>query len=172
MADPLLQLTITLFLSVLFAITAWHKWQDINDTASVVAKYQLLPIAWCYPIAYAVASTEALIVVLLWLAPKLASILAIILLFVYGVAIFINLHRGRTSMDCGCGGIPILLTPLLLVRNTVLIIMTLLLLAEPNARNTSWAEIIPALIYAFILVVLYHAGEQLLSNRGRHIINT
>lgn len=172
MIDPLWQLTFTLFLSLLFATTAWHKWQDMHHTATVVAKYRLIPVAWCYKAAYAVASAEVLAVLSLWVLPTLGAVLIIGLLAFYAFAIQVNLQRGRTSMDCGCGGVPIRLTPLLVVRNLVLIVLAGLLLFSTDTRVLTWVDMTMGVLVAMTLLVLYYAGEQLLSNRGQHLINT
>lgn len=171
MTDPLWQLTLTLFFTLLFATTAWHKWQDIHHTASVVAKYRLVPITWCYTAAYAVVTTEVLAVLLLWLLPTLGAVLIIALLVAYAVAIYINLQRGRTQMDCGCGGVPIRLTPLLLVRNLLLIVLAGSLLVSVDIRLLTWADKALGILTAMTFFVLYAAAEQLLSNRGQHAVS-
>lgn len=170
MTDPLLQLTLTLFFSVLFALAAWHKWQDIHHTATTVAKYRLLPVDWSYPAAYIVAGFETLVVFLIWFMPKMGVILIIALLTFYLIAIGINLKRGRLSMDCGCGGVPIRLTPLLLARNAVLIVFASLLLLAPSERIMVWTEGLVSILFALTLLALYYAGEQLLSNRGQRLL--
>ncbi len=172
MIDPLWQLTLTLFLSLLFTTTAWHKWHNIHHTATVVAKYRLVPVAWCYVTAYVVAGSEALAVIFLWILPVWGAVLVIGLLIGYALAIQINLHRGRINMDCGCGGVPIHLTPLLLVRNILLAVFASLLLLTTIPRVLTWIDVIIGVMAAATLLVLYYAGEQLLSNRSQYLIKT
>lgn len=169
--DPLWQLTLALFFALLFITTAWHKWQDMHHTASVVAKYRLVPITWCYVIAYAVATAEVLAVLLLWLIPTLGAVLIIALLMAYSVAISINLQRGRTRMDCGCGGVPIRLTPLLLVRNLLLIAFVGLLLVPVDVRLLTWVDKTLGIVTAMTFFVLYVTTEQLLSNHRQHVVS-
>lgn len=171
MIDPLWQLTITLFLSLLFATSAWHKWQDIHHTATSVATYRLVPVAWCYKVAYLIASSEILAIVWLWIYPTLGAVWVIVLLACYAVAIWINLQRGRNNMDCGCGGVPIRLTPLLIVRNGVLILVAITLLFSSELRVLTWVDSLQASLVAVTLLILYYAGEQLLSNHGKHLTN-
>lgn len=172
MIDPLWQLTVTLFLSLLFSTTAWHKWQDIHHTATSVAKYRLVPVAWCYKVTYLIASAEVLAVLLLWVYPALGAVLVIGLLACYAVAIQVNLQRERTNMDCGCGGVPIRLTPLLVIRNVVLVLVAITLLFSTEARILTWVDMLQGSLIAVTLLALYYAGEQLLSNHGQHLINT
>lgn len=167
MIDPLWQLTLTLFFSLLFAGTAWHKWQAIHQTATAIATYRLIPVAWCYPAAYAVAGMESLAVLLLWVTPTIGVVVIIGLLACYAVAIQINLHRGRTNMDCGCGGVPIRLTPWLVVRNVVLIGFASLILLAKSQVHLTWVDLTISILIAVTLLVLYYTGEQLLSNRGQ-----
>lgn len=172
MVDPLWQLAIKLFFSVLFLSTAWHKWQDIHHTATVVAKYRLLPVGFAYRAAYVVAGLEALIVVLLWLYQPLGAVLLVFLLLAYTAAIGINLQRGRTSMDCGCGGVPIRLSPALLGRNAILLVMALLLVFSSTARSYVWADGLMAVFAALSILVMYYAAEQLLANRGQGVVRS
>lgn len=167
MIDPLWQLTLTLFFSLLFAGTAWHKWQAIHQTATAIATYRLIPVAWCYPAAYTVAITESLVVLLLWVMPTVGIVVIIGLLSFYAVAIQINLQRGRTSMDCGCGGVPIRLTSWLVVRNLVLIGLASLIGFAKGQFNPTWIDLTISILIAVTLLVLYYTGEQLLSNRGQ-----
>ncbi len=171
MIDPLWPFVSAVFFSLLFATTAWYKWQDMNHTATVVARYHLVPVAWCYTVAYGVASGEVLVVVLLWTLPVWGAVLMIGLLIGYAFAIQINLQRGRVNMDCGCGGVPIRLTPLLVVRNLLLVICASLLLVTSTLRMLTWVDVVIGALVAVTLLILYYAGEQLLSNRGRHLVD-
>jgi hypothetical protein len=79
--------------------------------ADVVRAYQLLPrtlapgFASTFPIAEALVGT-ALLSRILWNSPLNAwvGVAAVFLFVMFGVAISINLLRGRTEISCGCFG--------------------------------------------------------------------
>ena len=78
-------------------------------------------------------------------------------------AIAINLLRGRSHIDCGCGDTPVLLSYWLVLRNALLAggAAVLLLPATGDAALLSWLAILPG---ALVLILCYVAMAQLLDN--------
>ena len=52
----------------------------------------------------------------------------------------INLARGRSDIDCGCGGEPLPLSWALVARNLLLMVMCALAAAEMTEREMQWAD--------------------------------
>src|ERR1700682_5508746 len=108
MLDTLPQLTLALALSTLFAASTAHKLRARESWPAIVRQYRLLPEMLAAPVAALVPLTEALAAAcLLWPRTRAAGALtAAALLLAYAAALAINLRRGRTSIDCGCFGLP------------------------------------------------------------------
>ena len=91
------------------------------------------------------------------------------LFLLYGVAMAINLHRGRQFIDCGCGDEP---TPLgigLLLRNAALCGLTVAAAGGvPDLGIAAGWSLLIAGIGAALAYGIYAAIDQLLANSGRH----
>lgn len=73
--------------------------------AGVVANYRLVPEVLVGPVAHALPLVElALGLALLAGGQRLAVAPAALLMLVFAGAMAINLRRGRSHIDCGCGG--------------------------------------------------------------------
>lgn len=106
MFDPVIAWILALGLAILFGSAARHKIADRTLFRSVLAEYRLLP-ARAIPIAAVLLPVFEVGIAALLLASAsraAGAMLAAMLLCVYGLAIAINLVRGRTHVDCGCGG--------------------------------------------------------------------
>ena len=159
------QSSIALALAVLFAVAAYHKLTDRLRFEAQLAEYDLLPAATVPSAVFLLIAAEAVsALLLLWRTGwTYAAIAAATLLLVYGVAIAINLVRGRSHIDCGCGSTPVLLSPWLVLRNLLMAAGALLLLSPSAATPTTfwWLLVLPS---AALLVLCYTALAQLLDN--------
>lgn len=166
MNDPLLHSVIGCALAILFAAAALHKVREAPRFQAQLAEYRLLPAVLIAPAAWLLALVEAAIAVaLLWPALRpYAGAVAAVMLLAYAGAIAANLLRGRSYIDCGCGDTPVLLSPWLLVRNTVLAAGAATLLLTTSGRVLSWADLAIALVSLPVLLLVYRAVEQLLEN--------
>lgn len=92
--------------SSMFIRSGVVKLASLQGFESAVAGYKLLPKVLVKPIAFAVALTEALcgLLVFLGIYGSLAFFVLAFLLLVFAVAMGINLARGQI-IDCGCGGV-------------------------------------------------------------------
>ena len=159
MLDPLTQLTIALSLAALFGAAAVHKLLALPEWPGVVRNYRLFPGALAGAVAGAVPCAEGLTAgALLWTPARQAgACAAAALLASYAAAIWINLRRGRTSIDCGCLGSRLRhgIAAWMLWRNLLLALMALSLLLPASPRPLSLAEIAVAAVTVATLALLY-----------------
>lgn len=118
----LASVTITALLVILLARAAWHKLDRFLETVGFAQGYGLVPDAWAAPAVRALTVAEgATILALLVPATRpLGGLLAAGLFAGYGLLMAAALLRGRTRIECGCGGAPQVVSGLTLVRNAVL----------------------------------------------------
>ena len=93
--------------------------------------------------------------------------LATSLLCLFGAAIAVNLARGRTDIDCGCGGAAQKISAALLVRNLVLVAALLTASLAPVSQPLTEAAAIGIGGFALVLTSLYFAVNQMLGNARR-----
>ncbi|MEQ6334475.1 MauE/DoxX family redox-associated membrane protein [Sphingobium sp. MK2] len=113
-------------IGLILLIAGVNKLRHRTLLPGVIANYRLLAPALIAPAATMLPIAEILIggALILGFAP-LPVMLAILLLAVFGLAMAINIRRGRTQIDCGCGRSQ-LRHPIgwpLVVRNAVLAIL-------------------------------------------------
>ncbi len=164
--DPALTLLLRVSLALLLWGAALHKLRDPARFAAVVESYRIGPRFALRAAARAFAWFELAIGVAL-LAPRSAAwagLGAALLFALYGVAIAINLLRGRV-IDCGCGAPwreqP--LRPALLFRNALLIAMALLAAAPSEARPWQWIDAVTVVGGVAWLVAIHAATDRLLA---------
>ncbi len=103
MLDPAVGALLAGCCALLFASAALHKLLDLPHFAAVVDAYALLPgsgwLAWLVPVSeLGVAAGMLSGATRPW-----AGTFGAVVLTAYAGAIALNLHRGRTALDCGCG---------------------------------------------------------------------
>lgn len=173
MIDPLVERLVSVAFGLLLAAAAWHKARSFRQFTAVVGDYRLLPRFAVAPAAGLVVLTEAVLAVgwlsnaaTAWVAPLTAAMLAL-----YGMAIAINLARGRVHISCGCGlggareG-DTLLGWGLVARNAVMALLALLPMLPPAPRTLQaldWATLGAALC---CLALLHFAAAQLAQNNA------
>lgn len=122
--EPLLGWTLRCFLALMFGYAAVSKLGSIEEFYGVVRNFRLLPDALNRPAAVALPVVELAVAAGLLITPLAgpAAITAALLLAVFGLAIAINVVRGRTEIDCGCfrDGMKQRISWLLVGRNVVL----------------------------------------------------
>jgi hypothetical protein len=156
-----------------FAAGLWHKLRTREIFVVVVRDYRVLPAGIAPFVATLILLLEGLVLVGLTsgMGLRTASMLAALLLGVYGAAIAINLVRGRRSIDCGCLGTAgdasgrNRLSGWLLVRNAVLIGIAGLVLAPVSDRELVWLDMVAIVPGVVAAMLIYFAADQLLANR-------
>ena len=153
-------------LAGVFAAAVVHKLGNRLEFRGVLEQYRILPTPLVSLAVPAVILLEGAACLALAVPPwrALGAWLAGGLLLAYSAAIGLNLHvRGRTELDCGCGGTPIPLSGWLLLRNALLLALAPLA-ALPAAADGAALALAAAVTLFFWLA--YGAGNQLLANRA------
>lgn len=169
--DPLVVWLLRAALALLFASTARQKLADRDGFRGVLAAYRVLPAALVGPAALAVAVGEGALAVA-WLAPggtTAATLATVALLGLYAAAIAVNLRRGRTEIDCGCGG-PGVRQPIgwwLVVRNLVLAALALATLVPPAPRALHWIDWLTLAAGLAVLACAWTAAHGLAAAAAR-----
>jgi hypothetical protein len=164
--SSLLSATASAFTALVFARAAWHKLADFAEFTGFVADYRLVPDTQVKTAAAALVAVEVAIPVLLLVPATQATgaVLAVLMFGLYALAMGINIARGRTQVECGCGGAPTLLSPALLVRNAVLAGIAALVLAAAGSLSLSLGDAAAAVALGFMLWVAFLLAEQVLAN--------
>jgi hypothetical protein len=165
MAESVLANLATSFLCLVFVRALLHKLGGFGELVATVRDYRLVP--WPRLVAVALTAAELFVVIGLLLpgSRQVAAAAGAVLLLAYALAIGINLRRGRTSIDCGCGGTGQGISPLHLVRNAVLIVLsaTVALIDSPTLPHVAASVVVAGGV--ILLWMVFLAFEQLLGNR-------
>lgn len=155
--------------AVLLGSAAWGKFRDAAGFEAILADYRLLPGSLVRPAAAVVPLVEAGLAAAWIVAPwrddaaLLASVATAALMIGYGAAITANLARGRSWIDCGCGGGE-QLSWILVGRNAALATLALAPLALTGAGNPAWGDLAMALPVFAAGACLYLATGALVAN--------
>lgn len=89
---------------IILLVGGLSKWRHRALLPGVIANYRLLPTALIGPAALVLPFAEMLIggALVAGLAP-VPVLFAMLLLGLFALAMVINITRGRTHIDCGCG---------------------------------------------------------------------
>ena len=172
--DPVASSTLSAVLSVIFLTGAWQKLRDLPLFQANVENYRLLPDSLAWPAAILLPLWELAAGALVLFDPvrTAGAVLAIGLLAVVTTAVVLNLLRGRTEIDCGCGSLgghvgDQTLSWGLVIRNLVLVVAALLALREDAARNLVWIDYLSVAGGTLGLLGLYVTANQLMANNPR-----
>lgn len=163
---PILTVVAAGALVCVFARAALHKAMDLAMFAHTMGGYRLLPAAVLFPIAVGLLVLEIAIAIGLVVPASraVAAGAAFILFAVYAGAIAINLVRGNTLIDCGCGGAGQGLSWYLVLRNFVLAGLCLVALAPPLPVEMNAAAWTTAAAGIVSFLVLFAGVEKLIDN--------
>lgn len=176
-------------LSILFLSAAVSKLMHFDKHVGVVQDYQIVPERFVRLFSQLEVAAEIAVGMMLWvgLLPGLAALGATGLLVMYGIAISINLLRGRTEVSCGCGGAAgsHQLSWWLVLRNALLLgigmwlwntnsrYATVQALIEGSAFDEAFdVMVIPVMMMAMISMVVYTLVNewQTMVSRGRQLL--
>ena len=159
--DPLLVWIPTACLALLLAHASLGKLLDRWLWLQQLSAYRLpdaalTPLGWLLPLAEGALALGLLSPLRPWAAAGAA-----LLLLMYAIAMAWQLARGHRP-DCGCGGAPLSVSPLLVLRNILL--LPLAALAALPAQGRPLQAIDGAVLMAALLLatVLWSAAHQLL----------
>ena len=155
--------------ALLLGTGSWRKLRGLDEFRAVLADYRLVPARATKPAALAVALVEGVLAGIWLVAPwrveavVIAGVGTALLMAAYGGAITVNLLRGRSWIDCGCGGGE-QLSWILVVRNLALTGAALLPLAIIDAALPRWKDLAVSVPVLAIAALLYLATRTLLEN--------
>ncbi len=166
--DQLLHLTAitgTTFLVLLLVISVLHKLSDVDRFSGYVMNYDLIPQQWVKATTYGLIGLE-IIISLGLIIPAfnvVATAIAIVLLSSYALAMLINIKRGNTQIECGCGGPVMYLSYNLVLRNGLIILIALpALFAHPTDINM--LDTFISVSCGALLFLIFTIAEKLLAN--------
>jgi len=163
-------------LAALFAAGLWHKARGFREFITAVGQYRVLPAPLVPAAAATLVVAEAVVLAGLLSPPMPPAPFAwgaAFLLTLYGLAIAINLGRGREAIDCGCHGFSgrQRIAGWMVVRNLLLATLAALLAALthlpeplPPPPGDHWVGIVGATV---VLCLLYTAAHLLAANAAR-----
>lgn len=168
--DPVADLALRWALAAIFALAALHKLRDRPTFEGQLAAYALLPEGLVHPASRAIPLIEGAAALFLAARSEHAAMLAAFLLAAYAGAIGINLARGRTEIDCGCGGPEgrQTLHPGLVLRNIALTLCALATGLPLLPRALAFADYAVAALAALAIFALHAAFNALLANMRAH----
>ncbi len=172
MGDPVIAYAALAVLTAIFWLGALHKLRDWTGFEAAVAGYRLLPAVLHRPFAFVFIAAELLAGgLLLWPAARAAGVaVALAVLAAASLGVTVNLLRGRTDIDCGCGGLsqaPTSLSWWVVARNGLLALLALLAWPEGGgaaARDLVWLDGVTFFGMSLALLGLYLAFNQLLAS--------
>lgn len=155
----------TAFTAILYARASLHKLFDLTAFSGFVEDYQLAPRAWSKAIALALALGETAIAAAL-VAPitrPFGLLAGAALLALYAAAMAINIRRGRSHIECGCGGPVQLINGATLLRNGALALIALVGLVGPG-DGLGAAEAFTVIAGGATLFIGFLLAEQMIAN--------
>jgi hypothetical protein len=161
--DASLVLAARVLLVLIFARSLYSKSRRYDEFVGVVANYGLVPTVLVPAVAWFVLVSEGLVLLSLTIGRAITwgASLAALLLCSFGVAITINLARGRTEIDCGCfsGDLRHPIGLELLIRNGLLA-GAACLMPLSDATGISGLQLINGFGAGVSLFLLYLVGER------------
>ena len=165
MVDPVPAAALRTALALLLATAAWHKLRAPAVFRQTLGDYRLLPPALVPLLSFGVPIIEIGVAVGLLAGAPAAALFAAALFAVYGLAIGVNLARGRRHIDCGCTGPAArqTLSGWLVGRNAALVAAALVAALPVAARAWVWLDVFTAAAAVATLSLVWLAAERLLA---------
>ncbi len=169
LADPAAAGIIVGAVALILLGAAWHKLSEPNAFLSALAAYRLLPSSVVDPASRVVPWFEIAVAIgLLVPATRIGALFAAAALFaLYGVAIAVNLARGRSYIDCGCGGAAHPLSWGLVVRNGILAAAALAVTVPTVDRPFDWLDAVTLVAGVLAFYLAYLMADELLRQASR-----
>ncbi len=161
----MLSATATVFIALIFVRAAWHKLSEFTEFTGFVADYKVLPERLVQPASMAIVAAEVLVVALQFVpgGNVFGLALAAAMLSLYAAVMALNIRRGRTFIECGCGGAVQPLAWSLVVRNAVLVLVALsAIFTGQYALDAAGA--ITSIISGVAVWAVFLLAEQIIAN--------
>jgi hypothetical protein len=167
--DPAIDWVLRGALALLLATGAWAKAREGPAFRAAVEAYDLLPTravpaaAWLFTTAEGVLAIG--LVAPVAAAGRAAALGAAALFALYATAIAIDLVRGRTDIDCGCGeaGAALPLSGWLVARNVALIVAALACAHGAAGRPLTGVDAVTIAGGIAVLAAVWRALHRLLA---------
>lgn len=164
--EPLVTWALRAFLALLFATAAVSKLQHIEEFYGVVRNFRLIPDGPSRVVAFVLPIVELAVAAGLMIAPLAvpAAVTGAALLAGFGVAIAINVIRGRTWIDCGCmrQGMKQQISWMMVLRNVVLTVLALgIVRLLPGTTVAAPLDLFVGLAAGAIAMMLYFSASLL-----------
>jgi hypothetical protein len=168
-ADPVTVGTLVGTLALVMFAAAWHKLAERDAFAGALAAYRLLPPASAGAVARLLPFVEIAIgaCALLPATRSPALVAMALLMLAYAAAMGINLARGRSDIDCGCGGETQPLSWGLVLRNLVLAGAALVASRPALERSMDWVDALTLVLGVLAFYALYLMADELLRQATR-----
>lgn len=153
---------------ILFS-AAWHKFSEPHAFLAALAGYRIVPGALLDPLSRTVPILEAALGLGLLVPASrgIALIAAAGLLALYGLAIAANLLRGRSYIECGCGGTAQPLSWGLVVRNAVVAAAAVGVSGPTATRGFDWLDAVTLLFGVLTFYITYLMTDELMRQASR-----
>ncbi|WP_046862884.1 MauE/DoxX family redox-associated membrane protein [Microvirga massiliensis] len=164
--EPLVAIFARSFLAFLFAAAAVSKLRQREEFFGVVRNFRMMPEALARPVAAILPWVELAVAagLAVGITAPYAAFTAGGLLVLFGIAIGVNVLRGRRAIDCGCFrmGMKQSLSWMLVGRNAVLASAAFwLAYTLPLVRPANIAELAIGIIAASFALLLYFSATYL-----------
>lgn len=169
LSDPVAAGAVIGALALVLFGAAWHKWAEPNAFLMALSAYRLLPSSLLEGAARALPVMEAAagIGVLVPATRTPALVAAAGLFLLYAAAMAVNLARGRSYIDCGCGGAAHPLSWSLVARNGVLASAALAVSGPTTERGFGWLDGITLVAGVLAFYAAYLMADELLRQSSR-----
>ena len=169
LADPAAKGAVIGALALVLFGAAWHKLSEPNAFLSALAAYRLLPDRFLDVAVRAVPLLEIALGagMLVPTTRGVALIGVAVLMLAYAGAIAVNLFRGRSYIDCGCGGAAHPLSWGLVSRNGVLAAAAFAVSGATVDRPLAWLDAVTLVIGVLAFYVAYLMADELLRQASR-----
>ena len=149
------------------AAATWHKLAEPDRFRLSIVDYRIVPSAAAPHVARLLVAVEGLLAAMLLVLPSVreAGLAAAGLLVLYTAAIGVNLLRGRSDLDCGCGFEPAPIGLGKIATNLALVAMALAAaLAPPPGGVLVWISVhlvaLNAVVSTVVLSVLWRTAKR------------
>ena len=173
MVDPFFLRFVSLGFTLLFLLASAHKLTGLEEFQAALSDYRLIPPGLVRLTAHLIPMVEVSLA-LGWLFAVQIQIVAYAsagLLAAYGLAMGINLLRGRVHIGCGCGFGGALqhdqqLSVGLVLRNVGLASIALVVTRPGPQRELGAGEFVMLLAAVVVSALLYASVSQLFQNNA------
>ncbi len=160
--------SVAVFCSLFFLRAGLHKAADRVRFSGIVSAYALLPAAAvpAFALLLPLIEVAAALAILVQPLQLLGAAAIMALLLLYAFAMSFNIVRGRSEIDCGCGGSASPISWARTAGNIALAVLTAAAFSD-GALTTSVMPIVGGAAVGVLLFLCVGAWEQLQANSRR-----